>query len=171
MFSRDVAAAFNGPIYPTNSPFGYALANVEPPTTNNIFDQIAYPTNSLPLTGGYGYLFANGAASNNYSAYDNLAYLTFHSSNISFTLFGYSQGVLIFTPFEPGGVGKVDKAEIIGAGTFSLNLTTNFFFRTNGYPNVVTSVVPAVIYTGLAHGTVVAPTPYYRLNFGPPEGP
>jgi hypothetical protein len=170
MFSRDVPAVFGGPIYPAFSSNGYA--SLFPQEATNDFDATIHPDNSLPLAGGYGYFLGDGMTSNNYTLYDNLAYLTFATRNISFTLFGYSQGALINTVYDPeGNVGKVDRAEIIGAGTFSLNLTTNFLFRTNGYPDVVATVVPATNYTGLAHGTVIAPAPYYRLDYGPPKGP
>jgi hypothetical protein len=134
MFSQDVPGLFNG----TN----YAMDG-----TNSI----------LPLTGR--------VPTQSPTVSDDLAYLTFNSANTSFTLFGYSQGSLLNTVFDKkGDVGKVVKAQIIGAGTFSLNVTTNFLHVTNA------TAAPAINYSGLAHGTVNVNLPYH-LNIGPPEGP
>jgi len=109
--------------------------------------------------------------SNNYIAYDNLAYLTLTTSNISFTLFGVSQGSLVDVAYDSTGhVGKVDKAQITGVGTFSLNLTTNVLYVTTNTPGVVTNVVLATNYVGLAHGTVYFLAPFHQ-DYGPPEGP
>jgi len=135
MFSQDVPSVFNGTNYDSNG-------------TNSL----------LPVTGGG--IFIGGPA-----ASDNLAYLTFTSSNSSFNLFGYSQGTILETVFDKeGDVGKVNKAQIIGAGTFSLNVTTNFLFATTN------NAVPAINYPGLAHGTIYLAPPYH-LNIEPPEGP
>jgi len=135
MFSQDVAGAFNGTNYAVNG-------------TNSL----------LPLTGGG--IFIGGP-----DASDNLAYLTFTSVNTSFTFFGYSQGTLLNSVFDKeGDVGKVNKALLTGAGTFSLNVTTNFLSVTNA------TAVPPIHYNGLAHGTVNVAAAYH-LNIGPPEGP
>jgi hypothetical protein len=180
MFSQDAAKVIGGTIYPAITTNGYA--DVSSPVASNLFDETVFPSNSLPLTGGFGYL-EHAGTSNNYTSYDNLAYLTLTTSNTSFTLFGLSQGLLVDAVYAAdGGVGKVDQAEIIGAGTFSLNLSTNFLRLTNGFRYdvnlsdtvvtnyLVTNAVPAANYTGLAHGTVYVRAPY-RLDFGPPEGP
>jgi hypothetical protein len=135
MFSQDVPSVFNGTNYDSNG-------------TNSL----------LPVTGGG--IFIGGPA-----ASDNLAYLTFTSSNSSFNLFGYSQGTVVNTVFDrEGDVGKVVQGLIVGAGTFSLNVTTNFLRVTTN------NAVPPINYPGLAHGTVYVSAPYH-LNFGPPEGP
>jgi hypothetical protein len=135
MFSQDVASVFNGTNYDSDG-------------TNSL----------LPLTGGG--IFIGGPA-----ASDNLAYLTFTSTDTSFTLFGYSQGAVVNTVFDKeGDVGKVVQGLIVGAGTFNLNVTTNFLRVTTN------NATPPINYPGLAHGTVNVSAPYH-LDFGPPEGP
>jgi hypothetical protein len=135
MFSEDVASAFKGTNYDSDG-------------TNSL----------LPLAGGG--IFIGGPA-----ASDNLAYLTFTSTDTAFNLFGYSQGTVVKTVFDrEGDVGKVVQGLIVGAGTFSLNVTTNFLRVTTN------NAVPPINYPGLAHGTVYVSAPYH-LDFGPPEGP
>jgi hypothetical protein len=135
MFSQDVDSVFHGTNYDTIG-------------TNSL----------LPLTGGGIFIGGPGAS-------DNLAYLTFTSTDTSFTLFGYSQGTVVNTVFDrEGDVGKVVQGLIVGAGTFSLNVTTNFLRVTTN------NATPPINYPGLAHGTVYVTAPYH-LNFGPPEGP
>jgi len=178
MFSQDVTNAFVGTLLPTNfSTNGYTSVYTQDPT--NTYNDTNFPPDTLPLSGEFGY---NGLSIG--TAYDNLTYLTLMTSNISLSLFGYSQGTLIRSVYDKeGDVGTVDKAQIVGAGTFSLNLTTNFLFRTNGFPIstnitsrganvlVVTNVTPPVYGIGIAHGTVMVGGSIYRLDIGPPEGP
>jgi len=135
MFSHDVSSAFVGTNYCVTS------------------------TNSqLPLTG-------NGIFIGGPSVSDNLAYLTFTSTNTSFTLFGFSEGTLLNTVYDrEGDITKVNRSQIIGAGTFSLNVTTNYLRVTTN------NAAPAINYPGLAHGTIYLAAPYH-LDFGPPEGP
>jgi hypothetical protein len=172
MFSKDVPNVFGGTIYPTLSSNSYVdLVSQDPinphPETN-------FPGGSLPLSGVYGY--GNGPVA---TAYDDLAYVTLTTRNTSFTLFGYSQGNLFNAIYDQEGhVGIVDAALIAGAGTFSLNLTSNLLFITNGYPlstnitprgtNIVlaTNVVLATNLFGVAHGTLTVGT-RYRLAEGP----
>jgi hypothetical protein len=176
MFAHDVTNAFVGTIFPTVSTNGYADVFSED-VTNNYADN-DFPTNTLPLSGLYG--FGNGPAG---LGYDNLAYLTLFTKNTSFSLFGYSQGTLLNVVYDlEGNVGKVDKALVVGAGTFSLNLNTNYLFLTNPFTNyyylpghrltndVLTNSIPATNYVGLAHGTLLLAPPYH-INIGPPEGP
>jgi hypothetical protein len=100
----------------------------------------------------------------------NLAYLTFTSANTSFTLFGYSQGSLLNTVYDKeGDTALVNKAMIVGAGTFSLNLTTNFLRVTTNTTGVPTNYTPAINYGGVAHGTVYMAIPYH-LNIDASEG-
>jgi hypothetical protein len=134
MFSQDVGSVLNG----TN----YALGE-----TNYLLPLVGRVPTQTPMES------------------DNLAYLTFTSTNTSFTLFGYSQGSLVNTVFDQqGNVGQVIKGQIIGSGTFSLNVTTNFLRLTNS------TAAPAINYQGLGHGTIYVAAPYH-LDFGPPEGP
>jgi len=134
-FSQDVPSVFNGTNFDSNG-------------TNSL----------LPVT-GHG-IFIGGPDTS-----ANLAYLTFTSSNSSFNLFGYSQGTIEETVFDRAGdIGKVNKAQIIGAGTFSLNLTTNFLFATTN------NAVTPTNYAGVAHGTIYMAAPYH-LDIEPPEGP
>ena len=142
MFSQDVASAFNG----TN----YAVSG-----TNDL----------LPLIGG-NVSEELDSTNSNFNVSDNLAYLTFSSSNTSFTFFGFSQGALLNTVYDKeGDIAKVNKAMLVGAGTFSLNVTTNIY----PYLNITNYTIPTN-YTGLAHGTVYLSGPYY-YDIGPPEGP
>jgi hypothetical protein len=181
MFSKEVTNAFVGSLFPAFSTNGYTSVYTQDP--DNSYDDTNFPPGTLPLAGEFGY---NGVPNGN--AYDNLAYMTILTSNISLSLFGYSQGTLIRSVYDKeGDVGTVDKAQIVGAGTFSLNLTTNFLFRTNGYPIstnythnggsiftnvvVVTNVTPWNYGIGIAHGTVMVGGTIYRLNIEPPEGP
>jgi hypothetical protein len=53
---------------------------------------------------------------------------------------------------------------LVGAGTFSLNVTTNFLLVTT------TNAAPPIKYVGLAHGTIYLAIPYH-LDIEPPEGP
>jgi hypothetical protein len=181
MFAQDATNVFSGTIYPAISTNGYANLLSGAGSTN--FDDAIIPDSTLPLSGGYGFFYTNSpATSNNYAAYDNLAYLTFNSSNISFNLFGYSQGALVIAAYDNNLLGKVDQGQIVGAGTFNLNLTTNFLRLTSNFVyyvnlsadvttnHTVTNAIPATNYSGLAHGTVFVGKPF-RLNFGPPEGP
>ncbi len=132
-FSVDVPSVFNGTNWATNG-------------TNSI----------LPLTGR--------VTIQNPPVTANLAYLTFTSTNTAFTLFGYSQGSLLETIYDKeGDLAQVNKAMIVGAGTFSLNLTTNFLRVTNS------TAVPPTNYAGVAHGTVYMAIPYH-LNIDASEG-
>jgi hypothetical protein len=145
--------------------FGGSLTNYFSHEVNNVFSGMNFTT--LPLHGGYDY-DVRGAKSTNYTASDNLAFLTFSSTNMSFNLFGYSQGTLVkvVQRFQDQlYTNKVDQAEIVGAGTFSLNVTTNIY----PYLNINTYTIPTN-YTGIAHGTVFTTAPYL-LDIGPPEGP
>jgi hypothetical protein len=176
MFSQDATNALAGTIFPSFSTNGYA--NLFAQEATNVYADTNFPANSLPLAGTYGYGLGPVGV-----GYDNLAYLTISTRNISLALFGYSQGTLVDTVYDvQGHTGKVDKAQILGVGTFNLNLTTNFLFRTNGFPIstnitaratnvvVVTNVVAPLFGVGLAHGTVMVLGPYH-LDIGPPEGP
>lgn len=139
---------------------------------------------NIPVIGGLNYFASTKSstpfASNNISEY-TLAYLTFATSNTAFNLFGYSQGKLLTVLHTVGGTqytNYLNEALISGAGTFSLNLGTNFLFRysgetvTNGaiVSTVVTNVIAPQIYTGVAHGTVHFGAPIF-LNVSYPEGP
>ncbi|HEV7924247.1 MAG TPA: hypothetical protein VGR14_02760, partial [Verrucomicrobiae bacterium] len=152
----NVSSFFTSP-YSTN---GYAnMFSVDVPSVFSGTNYDSDGTNSLLPVAGGGIFIGGPPAS------DNLAYLTFTSSNAAFNLFGYSQGTILETVFDKeGDVGKVNKAQIIGAGTFSLNLTTNFLFVTTN------NAVPATNYPGLAHGTIYMAPPYH-LDIEPPEGP
>jgi hypothetical protein len=172
MFSRDVTNVFGGTIFPTLSSNSYV--NILSEDATNPDAGTNFPVGSLPLYGTYGY--GNGPVA---TAYDDLAYVTLNTSNTSFTLFGYSQGNLFRATYDDEGhQGIVDSALIAGAGTFSLNITSNLLFITNGYPlktnitatatNIVvaTNVVPATNVLGVAHGTLTVGT-RYRLAEGP----
>jgi hypothetical protein len=142
MFSQDVDSAFHGTNY-----------------------DIMGTNSQLPLVGGNVYEHETSTNSN-FNVSDNLAYLTFTSVNTSFTLFGFSQGTLLNTVYDrEGDIAKVNKAMITGAGTFTLNVTTNFL------DIAVTNATqtPAIHYVGLAHGTVYMAIPYH-LNIGSAEG-
>ena len=117
----------------------------------------------LPIKGGWVYMHPTNTVTN-YTLVDSLSFLSFTSSNIQFNLFGYSQG----TESQAGGylhgqlyVLPTVSTEIVGAGTFNLNLTTNIFLfpTTNGSP-------PAW-FSGLAHGSVIISKPYYLPIPGP----
>jgi hypothetical protein len=151
MFSQCVPTVFGG----TN----YTVSGTNPST--------------LPLNGGHDYLVNSGQISNNYAASDNLAYLAFSSTNTSFTLFGYSQGSLTNVGHDSAGqLVKVPQGPIYGAGTFSLNLTTNFLRFDDGFllyydlahgvvtTRTATNTVPATNFVGLAHGSVNLGQPY-----------
>jgi hypothetical protein len=142
LFSQNAAGAFNA--------INYTITGTNPTT--------------LPLIGGYVY-DKDGVITSNYTSIGNFAYLTFETTNISFNLFGFSQGSLINVVERYDNelyTNQVDKAEIIGAGTFSLNVTTNIF----PYLDITNFTTPNY-YTGLAHGTIYTSGPYY-LNI---EGP
>jgi len=143
--------------------FGNNLTNIFSQNVNNVFTGSNYAT-SLPLGGNDNDQSNTEVTNVNFSG--NLAYLTFASGNVSFDLFGYSQGPVVH------GSGYLDgklyerylqEAEIVGAGTFTLNVTTNIYLiaTTNGTPTN---------YTGVAHGTVFLGVPYFLTN-GPPSGP
>lgn len=171
MFAVDVADVFGGTNYALFSTNSYVDVYAQDAT--NAYAATNFASNSLPLVGTYGY--DNGPVG---IAYDNLTYLKFSSSNTSFTLFGYSEGMLVNAVYDAEGhVGKVDMAHIIGAGTFSLNLTTNFLRVTPDFPYIINgqlhtvtnletnNVVLAENFAGLAHGTVIVSAPYH-LNIG-----
>ena len=149
-------------IYQTNvsSFYGNSFSNMFSQNVSNVFSGTYYT--NLPVNAGWDYSSAAGT-SNAYTASDNLAYLTFVSSNISFNLFGYSQGKLV------NGAGyirgqlfqhQLNEAEVVGAGTFNLNLSTNIYdvITTNGTP---------AYYGGLAHGTVYMGQPIFLTTEGP----
>jgi hypothetical protein len=143
--------------------FGDNFTNMFTQNVSNVYSGTNYA--SLPLIGGIKY-DVGGVKSTNYTASDNLAYLTFSTTNISFSLFGYSQGSLVNVIYDrEGDTAKVDQPEIVGAGTFSLNVTTNIYPYLN-----ITKYTPATNYTGLAHGTVMFSAPYH-FDIEPPEGP
>jgi hypothetical protein len=143
--------------------FGNSFTNAFSQNVSNVFSGTNYAT-SLPLGGNNNDQGGTTITNSNFSG--NLAYLTFVSSNMSFNLFGYSQGPVVH------GSGYLDgqlyeqylpEPEIAGAGTFTLNVTTNVFLvpTSNGTPTN---------YTGVAHGTVFVQQPFF-LPIGPPEGP
>jgi hypothetical protein len=156
------------------------LTNMFSQNASNVFNGINYTmsgTNpsTLPLYGGYDYDMGGTNNTTNNTAYGNFAYLTVATTNISFDLFGFSQGTftnVVGRYQEQTYSNKVIKAEIIGVGTFSLNLTTNIYlYLTNNSPYMDNpNFILPTNYTGLAHGTVFVNAPYY-LNIGPPEGP
>jgi hypothetical protein len=143
--------------------FGDTFTNMFSQNVTSVFGGTNYTNAALPLLGGYDY-DVSGVKSARNTAEGNLAYLAFSSTNTSFNLYGFSQGTLIdviglynHQPYS----NQVEQAEVIGAGTFSLNVTTNVFPYL-GFTNTVPTN-----YTGIAHGTVNVNTPYY-LNI---EGP
>jgi hypothetical protein len=143
--------------------FGNSFSNMFSQNVSNVFVGTNYAA-SLPLGGDdndqSGMMITNA----NFSG--NLAYLNFASSNTTFNIFGYSQGPVILDTgiLDRVRYGRyVQQAEIVGAGSFSLNVTTNVYLipTTNGTP---------AYYTGVAHGTLFVGKPYY-IPVQPPEGP
>jgi hypothetical protein len=144
--------------------FGNSFTNMFSQNVNSVFIGTNSPT-SLPLGGDLN--DENPENVTNIDRFANLAYLTFSTSNIAFNLFGYSQGNIVH------GSGYLDHVlyarylpvgQVFGAGTFSLNLTTNIYRVTTPDGS------PATNYTGVAHGSVYLGTAYF-LPIGPPEGP
>jgi hypothetical protein len=142
--------------------FGNCFTNMFSQNVSNVFFGTNLAT-SLPLGGDPNDQTGTTITNANFSG--NLAYLTFVSSNMSFNLFGYSQGPVVH------GSGFLDhvlyerylqEAEVVGSGTFSLNVTTNVYqiITTNGTPTN---------YTGVAHGTIFVGRPYF-LPIGPTNG-
>jgi len=161
--NQGIYLRINGKQTNVSSFFGDSFTNMFSQNVSNVFIGMSYAT--LPLIGGV-IEDVGGVKTTNRNTHDNLAYLTFASTNISFNLFGYSQGVLTNVIYDrEGDVAKVDQAEIVGSGTFSLNVTTNIY----PYLDITKYTVPTN-YTGLAHGTIFVTAPYH-LNIGPPEGP
>jgi len=173
MFSQDVGNVFAGTNFAagTNNYIGmnYALGTNYFLGTNYDVEDTG---GTIPLIGGYGYYrpIADTSPSNtDYTAFGDLAYMAAASSNISFNLYGYSQGALVTVAGYYSNKlyrMKVDHGYITGAGTFSLNLTTNIFRST------LPTSIPDNDFnlTGLAHGIVYVNKPSY-LNIGPPDGP
>jgi hypothetical protein len=144
--------------------FGNSFTNMFSQNVNSVFIGTNSPT-SLPLGGDLN--DENPDNVTNIDRFANLAYLTFSTSNIAFNLFGYSQGNIVH------GSGHLDGTlysrylpvgEVVGAGTFSLNVTTNIYRVTTPDGS------PATNYTGVAHGIVNVGTAYF-LPIGPPDGP
>jgi hypothetical protein len=164
IFMRLGAKQTNVSQFFTNIFSPYAYSNIFSQNLSSVFTVTNYT--SLPV-GVFGTNYVKSTTTNFYGSFsDNLAYLTFTSSNMSFNLFGYSQGTVV------DGSGYLDgtlysqyltEAEIAGAGTFNLNVSTNIFLvpTTNGTP---------AFYNGVAHGTVFVQRPFF-LAIGPPEGP
>ena len=164
MFSEQAASVFLGTNYAVGTNFATGSTN-----------------STLPVIGGWSYYkgttnfnITNIPTSTDFVFSDNLAYLTLATSNLSFSLFGLSQGSLVdvggyynktLYGTSVSGI-KADEAYITGAGTFFLNATTNI------YRSTLPSSIPDANFfvSGLAHGTVYVMKPYY-LGFGPPEGP
>jgi hypothetical protein len=143
--------------------FGNSFTNTFAQNASNVFTGTNYAT-SLPLGGDNNEQSGQTITSSKFMG--NLAYLTFNSSNLAFNIFGYSQGPIVY------GSGVLDgqlyerylhEAQIAGAGTFTLNVSTNVYLipTSNGTPTN---------FTGIAHGNVFVQTPFF-LPFGPPEGP
>jgi hypothetical protein len=144
--------------------FGNSFSNFFSQDVNSVFVGTNFAT-SLPLGGDLNSQTADMLTNINHFA--NLAYLSFNTTNISFNLFGVSQGEIVHAGAFLGGQlhqRYVDEGEIIGAGTFSLNLTTNIF----GVPT--TNGIPAIYYNGVAHGTMYVGVPVF-FDISPPEGP
>jgi hypothetical protein len=141
--------------------FGSSFTNLFSQDISTVFVGTNYAT-SLPLLGGYSNTL-DGASVTNFSTVGNLAYVNFSSSNTSFNLFGFSQGNLINVFGRSSGTlysNTVNRSLITGAGTFSLNVTTNVYLDPS------TNTVPAY-YTGIAHGTVNVNAPYFLNIPGP----
>jgi hypothetical protein len=143
--------------------FGNGFTNMFSQNVNNVFSGTNYAA-TLPV--GWNYNDQYNVSGTNAPFSDNLAYLTFASSNISFNIFGYSQSTVVHGSGYLDGVlyeRYLPEGEVIGSGTFSLNVTTNVFLipTTNGTPTN---------FTGLAHGTVYVQKAFF-LDIGPPEGP
>ncbi|HTA29519.1 MAG TPA: hypothetical protein VK731_03500 [Candidatus Cybelea sp.] len=161
IFLRYLGKQTNVSPFFTNLLSGYGYSNTFSADVPLVFNGNNLATNAtgstiLPLTGR--------VTIQNPPVTANLAYLTFSSSNTSFTLFGYSQGSLLNTIYDKeGDTALVNKAMIVGAGTFNLNVTTNFLLVTNS-----TAVVPKY-YGGVAHGTVYMAIPYH-LNIDASDG-
>jgi hypothetical protein len=163
--NQGIYLRLNGLQTNVSSFFGDSFTNVFSQDVNNVFSATNYTT--LPLNGGFDY-DVRGVKSTYYTASGNLAYLSFSSTNTSFNIFGYSRGSLAEIVERYNRqlyTNTVNEAENIGAGTFSLNVTTNIY----PYLNITNYTIPTN-YTGLAHGTVYLSGPYY-YDIGPPEGP
>lgn len=147
--------------FPTNPAYGNNFANL--PLISGL--ETNYPGTNAPFT--------NVASLTNYGAFDNLAYLNFTTTNLAFTLIGYSQGTLYHVSEILHGTRHaqtVDDAFIFGAGTFSLNLTTNFLRVTPSTPGlkIDPNVVLATNFTGMAHGTLYIQKPFLMTNLVSP---
>jgi hypothetical protein len=134
--------------------FGNSFTNVFSQNVNEVFVGTNYAA-SLPLGGDPNDQTAMMLTNINHFA--NLAYLSFATPNTSFNLFGYSQGGIVHAGAYVGGTlyqRYLDEGEIVGAGTFSLNVTTNIY-------RVPTDNGTPTNYTGVAHGTVYLGPPYF----------
>jgi len=144
--------------------FGNSFNNFFSQDVNSVFVGTNFAT-SLPLGGDLNNQTADMLTNINHFA--NLADLSFATANVSFNLFGFSQGQIVHAGGFVGGQlhqRYLDEGEFIGAGTFSLNVTTNIF----GVPT--TNGSPATNYNGVAHGTMYVGVPVF-FNISPPEGP
>jgi hypothetical protein len=138
--------------------FGTSYSNAFTGDVTNVFKGTNYATNAtMPVFGGWRYMQPTNTITN-YSVADGLHYVSFSCSNTSFDIFGYSQGRVAHP------VGRADGtvyetntiwSEILGAGTFNLNVTTNIYSvaASNGTP---------AYYGGLAYGTVYLSSPYFK---------
>ena len=140
--------------------FGQSFSNEFSGNVSNVFLATNYTT--FPVQQGWRYLHPTNTITN-FSRCDGLYFVSFTSSNTQFNLFGYGQG----TERQAGGYldGKLYEmptvsTEIIGAGSFNLNLTTNIYLTptTNGTPAYV---------NGLLHGSIVISGPTYVPVQGP----
>ncbi len=143
--------------------FGSSLTNFFSQNVDTVFTGTNYAS-SLPLGGNLN--DESPAMFTNINRFANLASVTFGTSNFSFSLFGYSQGNLTHaTGYLDGQLYQyyLPVGQITGAGTFSLNLTTNVFLvpTTNGTPTN---------YAGIAHGTIYLGAARFLTN-APPYGP
>jgi hypothetical protein len=165
--------------------FGNNFTNMFSQNATSVFNTTNYAT-SLPLGGDKNDNTA--LAITNITQFANLAYLSFvatntntvaNNTNMAFDLFGYSQGQIVLVGgYLDGQLYEryLPEGEIVGAGTFTLNLTTNFYGVTiHNYTNglgVVTTNYGSLQtnYTGVAHGTVYIGPPVYS-TIVPPNGP
>jgi hypothetical protein len=161
--------------------FGNSFTNLFSQNVNTVFSGTNFAA-SLPLGGDKNDNTATMIT--NITQFANLAYMTFsatntntvnNNTNLAFDLFGYSQGQVVLA----GGYldGKLyqmylPEGEIVGAGTFTLNLTTNVFgVIINNYTNTFGVVTTnygnsQTNYTGVAHGTVYIGPPVYSSTLG-----
>jgi hypothetical protein len=144
--------------------FGTCFSNYFSQNADTALAVTNYAANSLPLGGNPN--DQTPALTTNINHFANLAYLSFTNTNMSFSLFGFTQGQIVLTGgYFDGTFYKhySDVGELISAGTFTLNVTTNVF-------NTNTTLYPAIHATGIAHGTIYIGTPVF-FPFGAPEGP